>query len=188
MGHTMKTTILRAVVALSIAAAAVMAPTAANAYPDQTVAVASPSVVGPGGKTTFTSSRPVFQNDEDVLISITGINANGITLASVAPQTNTSLRSKAVSGSLRVPLTFPQNASGRYDVTFTGARSGVVLRGSVTVSGAPSSPAKGGLAVTGFDAASTTGIWLAGAGLVVAGSAVVAGAAVRRRRRRTISV
>ncbi|MFJ4037375.1 hypothetical protein ACIPVB_04775 [Microbacterium sp. NPDC090007] len=180
----MKTTILRAIVAVSIAAAAVMAPTAANAYVDPVTVIATPSVIPAGGQTTFTTSRPALQGDEDILISITGTNANGVTLASVV-QTNTSLRSKAVNGDLRVPVTFPQNARGRYDVTFTGARSGTVLRGSVTVTGSPSSPAKGGLAVTGFDASTSTGIWLAGTGLVVAGGAVVAGAAVRRRRRTT---
>ncbi|PTT22303.1 hypothetical protein DBR36_02255 [Microbacterium sp. HMWF026] len=183
MGHTMKTTILRAIAALSIAAAAVLAPTAANAstYPDPVVVVATPPVIPAGGQTVFTTNRPALQGDEDVVISVTGANANGIALASVV-QTNTSLRSKAVNGSLRVPVTFPQNASGRYDFTFTGARSGTVLRGSVTVTGSPSSPAKGGLAVTGFDAGNTTGIWLADAGLVVAGTAVAVGATVRRRR------
>ncbi|WP_295782712.1 hypothetical protein [uncultured Microbacterium sp.] len=178
----MKTTILRAIAALSLAAAAVMAPTAANAYVDPAVVIATPPVIPAGGQTVFTTNRPALQGDEDVLISVSGVNANGIALASVV-QTNTTLRSKAINGSLRVPVTVPQNASGRYDFTFTGARSGTVLHGSVTVTGTPSSPAKGGLAVTGFDAGATTGVWIAGAGLVVAGGAVVVGAAIRRRRR-----
>ncbi|WP_150953086.1 hypothetical protein [Microbacterium testaceum] len=181
MGHTMKTRIIQAVAALSLAAAALWAPTAANAYTDPAVVTATPAVVAPGGSTTFTTNTAPYQGDEDVLISVTGVNANGVTLASVV-QTNTSLRSKAVNGKLDVPVKLPANASGTYYLTFTGARSGVVLHSSITVQGSASTPAKGGLAITGFDAGSTAGLWIAGGGLVVAGGAVTVGALMRRRR------
>ena len=48
----MKTTIIRAVVALSLAAAALMAPTAANAYTDPAVITVSPSVLTVGDTAT----------------------------------------------------------------------------------------------------------------------------------------
>lgn len=188
MGHTMKTTIIRAVAALSIAAAALMAPTAANAYTDPVVVSVTPSVVVAGDTATFTTSAATLDGDEDVLISVTGIAANGITLASVATETNTSLRSRAVDGYLKAQVHFPANAKGLYSFTFTGARSGIVLHASVPVSdpragaGAPTAPAKSGLAVTGFDAGATAGLWLTGGALVAAGAAVGIGTIVRRRR------
>ncbi len=187
MGHTMKTTIIRAVAALSLAAAALMAPAAANAYTDPAVISVTPSVAAPGGVAAFATDRAPFQGNEDIVISVTGGAANSITLASVATETNNSLRSKAVNGYLKTSVRFPSNAKGVYNFTFTGATSGVVLHSSVTVTqpGSLTSPAKGGLAVTGFDAGSTTGLWLAGGALVVAGGAVAVGAVVRRRRSTT---
>lgn len=184
MGHTMKTTIIRAVAALSLAAAALLTPTAANAYTDPSAVSVTPSTVAPNGTATFTTDRPIFDGDEDVAISVTGVAAKGITLASIASETNDSLRTKAVGGNLRTPVHFPANAKGVYTLTFTGARSGIVLHSSVTITpvGAPSAPAQGGLAVTGFDAGSTTGLWLTGAAFLVGGSAVGIGAVVRRRR------
>lgn len=184
MGHTMKTTIIRAVAALSLAAAAVLAPTAANAYTDPAVISVTPPVVAPGGSATFTTDREGFDGDEDVAISITGVAAKGVALASIATETNDSLRTKAVDGKIHAQVRFPANATGVYSFTFTGTRSGVVLHSSVTVTpvGAPSAPAQGGLAVTGFDVGSTTGLWLTGAALLVGGSAVGIGTVIRRRR------
>ncbi len=182
MGHTMKTTIIRAVAALSLAAAALMAPTAANAYTDPAPVSVSPSVTTAGGVATFTTNTAVFTGNEDIVISVTGAAANSITLASVAIETNNSLRSKAVNGTLQTKVRFPATAKGTYNFTFTGAQSGVVLHSSVTVSGSPSAPSKGGLAVTGFDASSTTGLWLAGGALLAGGAAVGIGSVVRRRR------
>lgn len=180
----MKTTIIRAVAALSLAAAALMAPTAANAYTDPAVITVSPSVLTVGDTATFTTSGAPFEGDEQILISITGAAANSVTLASVATETNNSLRTQAVAGALRTRITFPAPTKGVYSLTFTGAKSGVVLHSSVTVNpvGAPTAPAKGGLAVTGFDAGSTTGLWLTGAALLVGGAAVGIGTVARRRR------
>ncbi|WP_144782823.1 hypothetical protein [Microbacterium sp. BH-3-3-3] len=180
----MKTTIIRAVAALSLAAAALLVPATANAYTDPAVVTATPAVVAPGGQTTFTTSSAPYQGDEEVLISVTGVNANGVTLASVV-QTNNSLRTKAVNGKLMVPVKLPANATGTYNLTFTGTKSGIVLRSTITVAGSSSTPAKGGLAITGFDAGSTAGLWIAGGGLVVAGGAVAVGVLVRRRRAAT---
>lgn len=183
MGHIMKTTIIRAVAALSLAAAALMAPTAANAYTDPAAVSVSPSTVVPGGSATFTTSTAPFQTDEQVAISITGANASAVTLGSVAVQTNNSLSTTAAFGKLNVAIKLPSNATGTYYLTFTGLSSKVVLHSSVVVT-APTSgnTSKGGLAVTGFDANSTAGFWVAGAALVAAGGAVAVGAAVRRRR------
>lgn len=184
MGHIMKTTIIRAVTALALAAAALMAPTAANAYTDPAAVSVTPSNATPGGVATFTTDRAAYQGDEEIVISVTGGAAKSITLASVATETNDSLRSKAVNGYLKTPVRFPSNAKGVYYFTFTGAKSGVVLHASVTINqpGSSTSPAKGGLAVTGFDAGSTAGLWVAGGALLVAGGAVAVGAVVRRRR------
>jgi hypothetical protein len=183
MGYTMKTTIIRAVAALALAATAVMAPMAADAYTDPAVVTVTPSVATAGDVATFTTDRPVYQGDEDVVISVTGGAAKSITLASVVTETNDSLRSKAVDGNLKTPVRFPRNAKGVYYFTFTGTKSGIVLHASVTIAepGSPASPAEGGLAVTGFDAGTTIGLWAAGGALVVAGGAVAVGAAIRRR-------
>lgn len=180
----MKTTIIRAVVALSFAAAALMAPTAANAYTDPAVVSVTPSVATPGGVATFTTEAAPFTGDEIVIISATGGAAKSITLASVAIETNDSLRSKAVNGYLKAPVRLPSNAKGTYYFTFTGAESGVVLHSTITVTsaGTNTSPAKGGLAVTGFDADNTAGLWIAGGALVLGGGAVAIGTVVRRRR------
>lgn len=184
MGHTMRTTIIRAVAALSLAAAALTAPTAASAYTDPAVIAVTPSVATPGGVATFTTDRAPYLGDEEIVISVTGGAAKGITLASVATETNDSLRSQAVNGALATPVRFPTDARGVYYFTFTGVRSGVVLHSSVTITpaGSSSAPAKGGLAVTGFDGGSTAGLWIAGGTLVVGGGALAVGSLVRRRR------
>lgn len=185
MGLTMKNTILRAVAALSLAAAALMAPTAAHAYTDPAVVIATPSTITAGGTSTFTTDLAPFATSESIQISITGESAGGAKLAFVkaAVETNASLTTQAVQGKLNVPITFPTNGLGTYDLTFTGATSGVVLHSQITVV-APSSASgsKAGLAVTGIDTDNTLGLWLAGGALVVAGAAVGIGAAVRRRR------
>ncbi len=187
----MKNTILRAAAAISLAAAAVMAPTVANAYVDPSAAIATPSTITPGQASTFTTNGAPFTGDEEVLISITGENASGATLGMVkaAVETNTTLRTHAKAGALAVPITFPSNASGTYTLTFTGATSGTVIRAQVTVSSASATPSTppstGGLAKTGIDSGSMTGLWIAGGALVVAGTAVGTGAVLRRRRHAT---
>lgn len=181
----MKNSILRAAAALSLVAVALMAPTAAHAYPDPAVVIATPATIAPNNTSTFTTDRAPFNASEDIRITITGENANGARLAFIktAIETNTMLTTRAVQGKLNVPILFPQNASGMYDLTFTGVTSGVVLRTSITVTPAGTKPpSKAGLAVTGFNSDSAAGLWIAGGALVVAGAAVGVGAAVRRRR------
>ncbi len=181
----MKNTILRAAAALSLAAAALMAPTAANAYVDPAVVIATPDTITAGSVSTFTTDLAPFEASEEIVISITGENASGAALAMVktAIETNATLRTHAVQGKLNVPITFPSNGVGTYDLTFTGVTSNVVLHSRITVL-APGSttPSKAGLAVTGIDSDDTVGLWIGGAALVVAGAAVVIGAAARRRR------
>ena len=182
----MKNSILRAAAALSLVAVALMAPTAAHAYPDPAVVIATPATIAPNNTSTFTTDRAPFNASEDIRITITGENANGARLAFIktAIETNTMLTTRAVQGKLNVPTLSPQNASGKYDLTFTGVTSGVVLRTRITVtpSGTTTTPSKAGLAVTGFNSDSAAGLWIAGGALVVAGAAVGVGAAVRRRR------
>lgn len=179
----MKSSILRAAAALSLAAAAFLAPTAANAYTDPFVVVATPSTFAAGNVSVFTTDEAPFQGDEEIAISVTGENANGVTLGVVKAvrETSTSLRTRGVAGKLNVPLRFPSTASGRYDLTFTGLTSGVVAHASVFVT-APTSPSTGGLAVTGSDPGSTVGLWVAGGALVATGTVLGVGAAARRRR------
>lgn len=187
----MKITILRAAAAISLAAAALMAPTAASAYVDPAAVVATPSTITPGQSSTFTTTGAPFSGDEDVLISITGENASGATLGMVkaAVETNTTLRTRAKAGALAVPIAFPANAVGTYDLTFTGQTSGKVVHAQVLVSSGSSAPttppSPNGLAKTGIDDGATAGLWVAGGALILAGAAVGVGAAARRRRRRT---
>ncbi|MDF2664164.1 MAG: in-like serine protease [Microbacterium sp.] len=188
----MKTTILRAAAALSLAAVALLAPTAANAYVDPSAAIATPSTIAPGQTSTFTTNGAPFTDDEDVLISITGENASGATLGMVktAIETNTVLRTRAKAGALAVPIVFPSNAIGTYDLTFTGTVSGKVLHARVVVSkesASPSTPpSTSTLAKTGIDGGTTAGLWIAGGALIVTGAAVGVGAVLRRRRPATV--
>lgn len=181
----MKNTILRAATALSLAAVALMAPTAANAYTDPAVVIATPSTITAGSTSTFTTDLAPYDASEEILISIRGENATGAKLAMVktAVETNATLRTRAVQGKLSVPIAFPANGLGTYDLTFTGATSNVVLHSRVTVVAAGTkTPAQAGLAVTGVDGDNSVGLWLAGGALIVAGASVGIGAAVRRRR------
>jgi len=180
----MKTTILRAAAALSLAAVALLAPTAANAYVDPSAAIATPSTIAPGQTSTFTTNGAPFTNDEDILISITGENASGATLGMVktAIETNTVLHTRAKAGALDVPIAFPSNAIGTYDLTFTGTVSGKVLHARVVVSKESASPAANTLAKTGIDGGTTAGLWIAGGALIITGAAVGVGAVLRRRR------
>lgn len=185
MGPTMKNTILRAAAALSLAAIALMAPTAANAYTDPAVVIATPSTITAGSTSTFTTDLAPYDASEEILISITGENAGGAKLAMVktAVETNATLRTRAVQGKLNVPIAFPSNGIGTYDLTFTGVTSKVVLHSRITVvAPGTKTPSKAGLAVTGIASDDTVGLWIAGGALVVAGAAVGIGATVRRRR------
>jgi len=187
----MKITILRAAAAISLAAAALLAPTAANAYVDPSAVVVTPSTIAPGQSATFTTNGAPFTGDEDVVISVTGENASGATLGMVKAgvETNTALRTRAKAGKLAVPIAFPANAVGTYDLTFTGQTSGKVVRAQVFVSSASSAPttppSPNGLAKTGIDDGVTAALWVAGGALILAGAAVGVGAAARRRRRVT---
>ncbi|MFV9424482.1 hypothetical protein [Microbacterium sp. S1037] len=184
----MKNTILRAAAAVSLAAAVLLAPTAANAYVDPSAITATPSTIAPGESSTFTTPGTPFTGNEDVLISITGESASGATLGMVktAIETNSNLHTSANAGKLNVRITFPSNANGTYNLTFTGATSGTVLHAQVLVvkaSPTPTTPpASAGLAKTGIDGGATTGLWIAGGALVATGAAVGIGAVVRRRR------
>ena len=181
----MKNSILRAAAALTLAAVALTTPTTANAYVDPAVIIATPSTIASGGTSTFTTDLAPYSGSEEILITITGENANGAKLAMIrtAIETNSSLRTRAVNGKLNVPIAFPANATGAYDLTFTGVTSKVVLKSRITiVPPGTTPPSKAGLAVTGIDSGSTVGLWLAGGALMLAGAAVGIGAAVRRRR------
>lgn len=185
----MKNTLLRAAAAVSLAAAVLLAPTAANAYVDPSSIVATPSTIAPGESSTFTTPGNPYTANEDVLISITGEAATGATLGMVktAVETNSSLRTTAdAAGKLNVRIAFPSNGIGTYNLTFTGATSGKVLHSQVLVvkaSPAPTTPpASAGLAKTGIDGGATAGLWIAGGALVATGAAVGIGAVLRRRR------
>ena len=117
----MKNTILRAAAAVSLAAAVLLAPTAANAYVDPSAITATPSTIAPGESSTFTTPGTPFTGNEDVLISITGESASGATLGMVktAVETNSNLHTSANAGKLNVRITFPSNArEKRWDRPF----------------------------------------------------------------------
>lgn len=161
------------------AAIALAAPAAANAVPythggDCSI---SPTTVAAGGTSTMTCAPGTFKPSEGVQYVVSGKDASQATLSSdptATPQ-----------GGSQVEVTVPQDASGAYTVTATGATSQAASAVTVTVlpADAPASTTSSsstGLASTG----STIGwyfAWIGGA-LVVVGLIVLSLIAAARRR------
>ncbi|KRC52096.1 hypothetical protein ASE16_03310 [Leifsonia sp. Root227] len=162
------------------AAIALAAPAAANAVPythggDCSI---SPSTVAAGGTSTMTCAPGTFKPSEGVQYVVSGKDASKATL-SADPTATTA-------GGSQVQVTVPQDATGAYTVTATGASSQAASAVTVTVlpadvpASTSSSGSSTGLASTG----STIGwsiAWIGGA-LVVLGLIVLSLIAAARRR------
>ncbi|AIV39427.1 MULTISPECIES: hypothetical protein [unclassified Curtobacterium] len=169
-------------------AAFIAIPTAANAAgyaPDSSVSVSGSYVAGGTANVSFTDGA--FQNGETVNVQVTG--AGAVTLGALPTTTVSKAYTASPTGALVVKVTFPAGASGTYNLTATGATSGVVGLASftvapgdtaVTVGSNGNSGTPGQLAFTG-GTISTLGLWAAGGAIVLGGGLLVARKSVRRQ-------
>ncbi|MBT1596871.1 hypothetical protein [Curtobacterium flaccumfaciens] len=182
------------IAAVVLAGAALLAtPAVANAAgytPDSDVSVSGSAVAGGTAAVSFTPGA--FQDNETVNVQVTG--AGAVTLGALPTTTVSKSYTAASDGSLVVKVTFPQGASGTYNLTATGATSGVVGFAAFTVAPADAAavPAAGAgagagngtdgtLAFTG-STVSALALWVAGGAVVLGGGLLLVRGSVRRQR------
>ncbi|PYY65857.1 MULTISPECIES: hypothetical protein [unclassified Curtobacterium] len=180
------------IAAVVLAGAALLAtPAVANAAgytPDSDVSVSGTAVAGGTASVNFTEGA--FQDNETVNVQVTG--AGAVTLGALPTTTVSKTYTAASDGSLDVNVTFPQGASGTYNLTATGATSGVVGFAAFTVAPADAAvvPAAGAGAGTGTDGTlaftgstvSALALWVAGGAVVLGGGLLLVRGSVRRQR------
>ncbi|PZF62863.1 hypothetical protein DEJ33_15270 [Curtobacterium sp. MCPF17_047] len=177
------------IAAVVLAGAALLAtPAAANAAgyaPDSTVTVSGNYVAG--GIVIVNFSDGAFQNNETVNVQITGAGVSSATLGALPVTTVAKAYTADADGSLRVRVTLPVGGSGSYNLTATGATSGVVGVASFTIAPADaaavagSNGTNGSLAFTG-STVSALALWVAGGAVVLGGGLLVVRGSVRRQR------
>lgn len=181
------------IAAVVLAGAALLAtPAAANAAgyaPDSDVAISGNYVAG--GIVVINFSEGAFQNNETVNVQITGAGVNSATLGALPVTTVSKAYTASADGSLPVRVTLPQGGSGSYNLTATGATSGVVGVASFTIApadaaagagtGTAANGTNGSLAFTG-STVSTLALWVAGGAVVLGGGLLVVRGSVRRQR------
>jgi hypothetical protein len=179
------------IAAVVLAGAALLAtPTVANAAgytPDSDVSVSGAAVAGGTASVNFTEGA--FQDNETVNVQVTG--AGAVTLGALPTTTVSKTYTAASDGSLAVKVTFPKGASGTYNLTATGATSGVVGFAAFTVAPADAAAAvpaagagsgtDGTLAFTG-STVSALALWVAGGAVVLGGGLLLVRTSVRRQR------
>ncbi len=169
-------------------AAFIAIPTAANAAgytPDSDVSVSGSYTAG--GTATVAFTPGAFQDGESVRVQVTGAGASRS--ARCRPRPSSKDYTANADGSLTVRVTFPAGGSGTYNLTATGATSGVTGFATFTIApaGATSVAANGNtgtpgeLAFTG-GTISTLGLWAAGGAIVLGGGLLVVRKSVRRQR------
>ena len=180
------------IAAVVLAGAALLAtPAVANAAgytPDSDVSVSGTAVAGGTAAVNFTPGA--FQDNETVNVQVTG--AGAVTLGALPTTTVSKTYTAASDGSLVVKVTFPQGASGTYNLTATGATSGVVGFAAFTVAPADAAavPAAGAGAGNGTDGTlaftgstvSALALWVAGGAVVLGGGLLLVRGSVRRQR------
>lgn len=175
----MKLRLLQTAAAVTLAAGAIFAPVAANAYaPD---AEDGSVVVTAGGTVTVTFTD--FAPNEDVQFFLSGENASGASLAFVkfAFESNVLIGTKTAtgSGSVSPAVTLPSNASGTYTLAAVGTDSGETADATITVAAAAGDPT---LPATGGDSGQLLGLWIGGGALLLAGGGIAVATTVRRQR------
>ncbi|PYY38968.1 hypothetical protein [Curtobacterium sp. MCPF17_046] len=181
------------IAAVVLAGAALLAtPAAANAAgyaPDSDVTISGNYVAG--GIVVINFSEGAFQNNETVNVQITGAGVNDATLGALPVTTVSRAYVADADGSLDVRVTLPVGGSGSYNLTATGATSGVVGVASFTIAPADAAAVaagngagtgtNGSLAFTG-STVSTLALWVAGGAVVLGGGLLVVRGSVRRQR------
>jgi hypothetical protein len=178
----MKHSIRITAVAALVAASALALPTAAQAtiYPPSNACSVVPTVVTPGATVTFNCSNGTFSPGEFVTVTVEGNTPADVGFIKFAVTSSGSTTSSA-SGSISVPITFPSNASGNYNIAAVSATS---AGGAATASvGSTAGGGSGTLPATGIESDSLLGLWVGGGALVLAGGAVALAASVRRNRK-----
>jgi hypothetical protein len=181
----MKTSLIKAAAAVTIAATAVFAPIAANAagrYTAPTTTITNNIIIinfAPGSFASF----------ENVNIYLTGVNADDATLATVKAATNTTPQlvgsvTADADGGATARIQLPAGAGGNYTILGTSLSNPAGVSATVTLAAVGGGTGgTGGLPATGMDSGSLLGLWVGGGALVLAGGAVAAGAAVHRQRK-----
>lgn len=170
-------------VAALVAASALALPTAAQAdtiYPPSNACSVVPAVITPGATVTFNCSNGTFSPGEFVTVTVEGNTPADVGFIKFAVTSSGSTTSSAA-GSISVPIAFPSNASGNYNIAASSATS---AGGAATASiGSTAGGGSGSLPATGVDSGSLLGLWVGGGALVLAGGAVALAASVRRNRK-----
>ena len=182
----MKHSIRITAVAALVAASAFALPTAAQAdtiYPPSNACSVVPAVITPGATVTFSCSNGTFSPSEFVSVTVEGATSVDIGFIKFAVTSAGSTTSTAA-GAISVPISYPSNASGNYNISAVSATSAGGAS-TVSIGNATGGGGDGGtsLPATGIDSSSLLGLWVGGGALVLAGGAVALTAAVRRNRK-----
>ena len=177
--------------ALLAGAAFIAVPTAANAAgytPDSDVSVSGNYVAGGTAVVSFTPGA--YISGETVRVQVTG--AGNVTLGALPVLTTSRDYTANADGSLTVRVTFPAGGSGTYNLTATGASSGVTGNAVFTIAPAGTAGTAGTVGSTGNSGTpgqlaftggtiSTLGLWAAGGAIVLGGGLLVVRKSVRRQ-------
>ena len=182
----MKHSIRITAVAALVAASALALPAAAQAdtiYPPSNACSVVQPRITPGATITFNCSNGTFSPGEFVTVTVEGNTPATVGFIKFAVTSSGSTTSSE-SGAISVPISFPSNASGNYNIAAASATSaGGASTVTVEASGAGAGSGSGSLPATGIDSSSLLGLWVGGGALVLAGGAVALTAAVRRNRK-----
>jgi hypothetical protein len=177
----------------AVLAAVFMAPMAASAVSYTPGAQVHASNYNPHPKETVTvfADPGFFKANESVSVTVTGVDAPGITFAS---STSTTVSSNGA-GATSFPLTGPADSTGPYTVTLTSASASGsvtlnVVAGSSTVTpGSPGTTSSGGGVGSALAGLAFTGLQFPGLlvwvmlGLIGLGTAFLIVRSVKRRER-----
>ncbi|WP_442574744.1 cell wall protein [Microbacterium sp. F51-2R] len=188
MKHTIRKT---AAVAAIVAASALAMPVAAQAstiYPPSNACSVVPTVITPGATVTFNCSNGTFTPGEFVSVRVTGNTSAKVGFIKFAV-TSTGGTNASAQGAISVPISFPANANGGYNIeAFSETSAGGVSSVSVKAAGSGAGSSSDDLATTGGDSASLLGLWVGGGALVLTGGALAVAATVRRNRKQNAGV
>ncbi|MCR2784944.1 MULTISPECIES: hypothetical protein [unclassified Microbacterium] len=183
MNKTLKAATAATLLAGAFALAIPTAAHAAYVVPPADVTVED-ATVAPGGVVELEVADDTFAPGSDVVISLTGENASGASLAFVKFAVETATLGTvdaAADGSLSADIRLPSNAIGQYTVRASGVdASGATVTAAVTVTAVTA----GGdtLPITGGDNSALLGLWVGGGALLLAGGGLAVAGTVRRHR------
>ncbi|WP_404431326.1 LPXTG cell wall anchor domain-containing protein [Microbacterium lacus] len=172
---------IRISAAVALAAAAILAPAAAQAviYPPSGACTVTPATVTPGGTVAFECDDETFGATESVTITVEGATGATVGFVKFAVTSSGGATSTASGALAPVDIAFPSDASGVYNISAVSETSS---GGTSSVSVTSGSTGGGSLPATGADNSALLGVWVGGGALVLAGGALAVAATVRRNR------